>query len=55
MPSSVDLPPPAIAKMPTRWPTPMVSAASIARTPVASGWSTPRRRSGGGAGAYSGV
>ena len=49
MPSSVDLPPPAIAKMPTRWPSPTVSAASIARTPVGSGWSTPLRCSGDGA------
>jgi len=37
MPNKVDLPPPAIAKMPTRCPSPTVSAASIARTPVASG------------------
>jgi hypothetical protein len=55
MPSSVDLPPPAIAKMPMRWPMPTVSAASMARTPVGSGSSTPRRFSGDGAGAYSGV
>ena len=55
MPSSVDLPPPAIAKMPMRWPSPTVSSASIARTPVGSGWSTPWRCSGDGASACSGV
>ena len=55
MPSSVDLPPPAIAKMPTRWPSPTVSAASIARTPVGSGASMLRRCSGEGALACSGV
>ena len=34
IPSSVLLPPPAAAKMPTRWPTPTLSVVSMARTPV---------------------
>ena len=37
MPKSVDLPPPAAANTPTRWPTPTVSSASTTRTPVGKG------------------
>ena len=46
IPSSVLLPPPATAKMPTRWPTPAVITVSMARTPVANGASIRLRASG---------
>ena len=46
MPSRVLLPPPATEKMPTRWPSPAVSTASIARTPVENGLSMSLRDSG---------
>ena len=54
MPSSVDLPPPAAANTPTRWPTPSVSIVSIARTPVGSAALISARSIGPGAGAWSG-
>jgi hypothetical protein len=54
MPISVDLPPPAAAKMPMRWPSPQVSTASSARTPSSIGWWMMRRRSGSGASANTG-
>ena len=46
MPSRVDLPPPAMANTPRRWPSPTVSRPSMARTPVTKGRSTGRRVSG---------
>ena len=55
MPSSVLLPTPEPAKMPTRWPRPMVSRPSMARTPVSSGRSIASRSSGLGGSAASGT
>jgi len=49
MPSRVDLPPPAMAKTPTRWPSPVVSIVSTLRTPVANTVSIGARASGLGA------
>ena len=46
MPSRVLLPPPATAKMPTRWPSPVVITPSIARTPVENGRAISLRVSG---------
>ena len=55
MPSSVLLPTPEPAKMPTRWPWPSVSSPSIARTPVSSGSVMIWRCSGCGGSAASGT
>ena len=46
IPSTVLLPTPEPAKMPTRWPLPAVSSPSMARTPVVSRSTIPRRRIG---------
>lgn len=46
IPSSVLLPTPDGAKMPTRWPTPSVISPSITRTPVGNGVSISLRASG---------
>ena len=54
MPSSVDLPTPEPAKMPTRWPRPQGVMVSRARTPSGSGSAMRWRRSGCGAAASSG-
>ena len=52
--SSVDLPPPAAAKMPMRCPSPQVRSPSIARMPSEIGFEMIRRSSGEGGGAYTG-
>ena len=54
MPISVDLPPPAAAKMPMRWPSPQVSTESSTRTPSSRGWLMILRLSGSGASANTG-
>ena len=47
----VDLPPPAAAKMPMRWPSPQVRRPSMARTPREMGVEMTRRSRGEGGGA----
>ena len=51
---SVDLPPPAAAKIPIRCPSPQVRSQSIARTPSDIGFEMMRRSSGDGGSEYTG-